>query len=291
MDDATNLETEVAPDDENIIEEQPEAAEVEDSDEETPLEEQQADSEDEDYEEVEIDGKRYKLTGELKDLKDGILRHADYTRKTQEVAAIRQRLEPLVQQAEAISEAEHQVGEQLADVNFRIRQLQETDWSQYDELTVMNARIEHQGLVQQAQQLQGALGDARQQRLSLAEQETALRFEEGRKVLQQTIPGWNTEKAQAVGRFAQEAYNIPPEFWGTREATDPVYVQVLHDAMLWRQSQKKAATTKKVEAQQAIQPAATVKGKGGNLPRGLSDDLSTAEWIKRRNAQVRKRNQ
>lgn len=290
MNDATNLETEVAPDDENIIEEQPEAVEAEDSEEEfdeegNPVEKAEPEPDDDD-EEVEIDGKRYKVP------KDAALRQADYTRKTQEIAEQRKEYEAAIARVSQVSEAETQALYRVAQIDAQLSQFENIDWQAWDEADPVGAVRARQQFSELQRYREGAVNEhqmARAAAAELAQQETAKRLQEGYKVLEQQIPGWGAEKATAIRTFAKETYKLSDE--QIASISDPLEVLVLHDAMLWRQSQKKAATTKKVEAQQAIQPAATVKGKGGNLPRGLSDDLSTAEWIKRRNAQVRKRNQ
>lgn len=284
MDETTNLETEVVPDD-DIIEEQTDALEAEDSelDEDgNPVEPEP----DDDEEEVEFEGKTIKGP---KGLKDALLRQADYTRKTQEIAEQRKQYEAAIQRVSQVSEAETQALYKVAAIDAKLNDYANIDWQAWDEqdpIAAIRAR-------QELGDLQRARGEAvnehamtRTQAAQLAQQETAKRLEEGVKVLAQQIPGWGAEKATAIRTFAKETYRLSDEQIAMID--DPAEVMILHDAMLYRQSQKKAATAKKVEAQQAIQPAVTVKGKGGNLPRGLSDDLSTDEWLKRRNAQVRK---
>ena len=98
MDDVTNLvaqeapEVEALPEAEREEQDSPET-EPELDDDGNPIEgpDGQADAELEPgLAEVEIDGKTYKLPPELK---DGFLRQADYTRKTQELAEQRRRME------------------------------------------------------------------------------------------------------------------------------------------------------------------------------------------------------
>jgi hypothetical protein len=246
-----------------------------------PDDEQPADDDDE---EVEINGKRYKVP------KEAALRQADYTRKTQEIAEQRRQYEAAIERVSQVSEAETQALYQVAQIDAELAKYQNVDWNAWDQadpIAAVRARQELSELQRLREDAAYQHANARTQAAQLAQQETARRLEEGQKVLAERIPGWGADKAIAIRSFAKEAYALSDEQIAT--ITDPVEVMVLHDAMMWRQSQKKAATVKKIEKQQAVQPAATVKGKTP-VVRGLSDELPADEWIKRRNAQVAKRN-
>jgi hypothetical protein len=65
-------------------------------------------------------------------------------------------------------------------------------------------------------------------------------------------------------------------------------VKLLHAAFQWHQHSENEKKAKTIQKQQEVTPAASV-GKGKASPTGLDDRLSTDEWLKRRQAQVRKR--
>lgn len=287
-DDTEELETEsvdtpeVEDDDEGFLP-QPGDDEAEEAESDDEDGEEEAQEEASDTVEVEVNGKTYKVPAELK---DGYLMQSDYTRKTQEVAELRRQLEPLVQQAAEASEAEQQLTDNLYSVRARMQQLESTDWSQADELTVLNARIEHQGLAQQAQQLQGGLEQARQARLSAAEQETALRFEQGRRVLVEKIPDFAT-KAPKLAEHAITQYGFTADELGAVD--DPRFFIALNRLVDLEEQAKSLKVAQKVKQVAEIKPAAKIKGKAGNVKPGLHDGLSTAEWIKRDQARSAQR--
>lgn len=236
--------------------------------------------------ELEYEGQKYKVHPALK---DGILRQADYTRKTQELAETRKALETTLQRAEEVSQKERTLQAQI-DVNAEaIAEYQKIDWQRWVEVdpqAANKARIAYDDLFRGQETIKAQLTEATNERLAMRQQETAKRLAEGQKVLAEQIPGWGKEKAEAILSFGQEAYGLSAD--ELREIDDPRAIVILHDAMEYRNAQKTAATVKKVEQQQAIKPAVTVRG-GGKVNRGLTDDLPIEEWAKRRNAQVAKR--
>ena len=87
-----------------------------------------------DDEEVEWNGKKFKAP---KGLKEGVLMHADYTRKTQEVAATRKELEDraerITQQAKA-SEEEISARAELHAVSQELDRYKDFGWAEYQAL-------------------------------------------------------------------------------------------------------------------------------------------------------------
>ena len=246
-----------------------------------PDDEQPAEDDDE---EVEINGKRYKVP------KEAALRQADYTRKTQEIAEQRRQYEAAIERVSQVSEAETQALYQVAQIDAQLAQYQNVDWNAWDQadpIAAVRARQELSELQRLREDAAYQHANARTQAAQLAQQETARRLEEGQKVLAERIPGWGADKAVAIRSFAKEAYGLNDEQIAT--ITDPVEVMVLHDAMLWRQSQKKTATAAKVVKQQAIKPAPTVSG-GKKVSLTPNSKMSDAEWYAARERQIAQRN-
>lgn len=286
MDDTDNpveeLEPEVTTEDEDDLTEID--TEAEDSPEEgEPEAAADDDGADDDLMDVEIDGKTFRVP------KDAAFRQADYTQKTQALAEQRKEVEAAIERLNGASEAETKALANVAYIEAQIAQYNDIDWQQWDQVDPVAANKARWELTELNRVKDGAIGNyqqARTQAQLLAQQETAKRLEQGQRVLAERIPGWGQDKAAAILDFGQKTYGFSRE--QLQSIDDPLAILVLHDAMEFRKVANKAATAKKIEKQQAIKPAPTVKG-GAKVIRGLSDDLPTDEWIRRRNAQDQKR--
>lgn len=249
------------------------------------VEEEEEEEEPDDLDEVEIDGKTYKVP------KEAALRQADYTRKTMELAEQRKAVEATLESLTRTSEQEASALSNLANIRAQIDQYKDVDWAAWsaqDPVAALSHRQQFMELQQMSKDALQEYQDAKQQVAAIAQQETDRRLEKGHKELVKRIPGWNAEKAQSLRNFAISDYGFSAEEIDSLD--NPLAVLVLHDAMEARMSRKQAATTRKLEKQQAVTPAKTVKG-GGTVPKtGLDDRLSADEWVRRRNAQVAKRN-
>ena len=241
-----------------------------------------------DTEEVEYEGKQYRIP---KEIKDALLRQSDYTRKTQELAEHRNQVSATLERITAVSQEETQAMAQVAMVAAQIKQYEDIDWDAWDQ-TDPNAANKARWEITQLQQQQAAAvsqyhkaGEAKH---SIAQQETAKRLEEADRFAFTHIPGWNRETASATLAFGRTAYGLTNDDLAGAIADKPEVLMLLHDAMEGRRLREKTATAKKIEAKQAIKPAASIKGSAPAI-RGLDDKLSAEEWIKRRNAQSQNR--
>ena len=151
--------------------------------------------------EVELDGQTYVVP---KELKDAVLRHADYTKKTQEVAArasvvdAQMRMLQERQQFEQATAVEHQ---QLSQLAAAIQSYSRVDISQMDSETMLKAKIQLDNLKDQhaqlSQQLEAKRGQVRQsQAQALAEIREA-----GDKALRTAIPKWGPEVQQELATY------------------------------------------------------------------------------------------
>lgn len=289
MDDETNLDVQDAPEVEALPEVENETEETtsepELDEDGNPIEE--PDEPEEELTEVVKDGKAYKVPAALK---DEILMHADYTRKTQELAESRKQVEATLAQVRQVTALEQQAAVAIGTIDAQIADFNTIDWDAWEETDPMAA----QRAWRQFGQLKETRGtayqqylQAQQQRTLVEQQETAKLIEQGSRDLAAKIPQWGPEKAQALQTHASSAYGFRPE--ELNGITDPRMIEVLHDAYQFRQASAKQQAVKKVEVQQAIKPAAKVTP--GKAPaRGLDDRLSADDWIKARNAQLAKRN-
>jgi hypothetical protein len=274
------------------------AAEVETDEEfaatETDLEtegeegDESAQAEPEETEEVEHEGKKYKIP---KPLKGALLMQADYTRKTQEVAEQRKQVEAerarFAEEQKLITESISEFGKVQA-LNDALAQYDKVDWATlfqsnrqlYDQLRFNQdqAKLEREKAVTA---LQGKV----QERNSKAQQETAKRLEEARAAVQRDIPDWSPELAGKLNQFAMMQGFTAQEL---SQVSDPRVIKLLHAAYVGSQAKVKAAAAARAKPAEDVQPLKTVSG---SVPaeRGLSDKLSVEEWTKRRNAQLKRK--
>ena len=286
MDDETNLEAQDAPEVEALPEVEDteiEAKEPELDENGEPIEAEPEDEPEEEFAEIVKDGKAYKVPAALK---DEYLMHADYTRKTQEVAELRKSVQATLEQVQQVTQAEIQSAAAISALDAQIADFNTIDWDTWEDTDPMAAQRawrQFQMVKDQRGQAVAQYAQAQQQRTLVQQQETAKLIEQGQRELAAKIPGWGQEKAAALQTHATSAYGFHPE--ELNGITDPRMIQVLHDAYQFRQASKTQQAVKKVEAQQAVKPA--VKVSTGKAPaRGLDDRLSTAEWVKRREAQL-----
>lgn len=281
MDTETNPGVEDAPEVEDLRVEDAEIDPTETDDEGNPVEPEPED----DSEEIEYEGQKHRVP---KALKDAFLRQADYTRKTQEVAQMRQDLAQRVQTVTQATEAEAAAQRNLALIDAQLEQAKLIDWDQWFESDPVAAQKEAFRL-QQLRDAKGGvneqLSQARQAREAEAQRISAERLQQGATELARDIPGWGPEKATALLDFGHKQYGFSHAELSSID--DPKLIKVLHDAFEHRKAASKQSVQRKAEAVTSVKPAAKV---GGTSPPGKLDDrVSTEAWMARRNAELAKR--
>ena len=249
LDDATDTPVEE-------LEQEESTEEVAASDEtEEPTE---AESEDE-GEEVEFEGKAYKVP---KGIKEALLRQADYTKKTQEVAEQRKAVEEraqVLEQREKVSAQTFEKAVEFREVQKQLAQYEKVDWTtlaQEDPARATQLNIAYQLLQREAQTKYGEWKQAEQQSQQLTEQSRQQMLVKAEQELKTRLPNFGPQVAEKIAKAGKE-YGITDQ--ELNALIDPRYVHVLHDAMKWRalQAEKPKAMQKVVDAPQAIKPQAT----------------------------------
>ena len=244
-----------------------------------------------DGEDIEHDGKTYRVP---KELKESFLRQADYTRKTQEVAEQRRALETeqaRVQQADRWAREHTQEIGQLVSIDSRLQAYQNVNWqaeNQRDPVATQAAWIEFQQLKDARNGLVSNLQQRDAARNAEQERARATQLAEGRAQLAKAIPGWSEEKSAQLGKFGIDSYGLKAE--EVDNLTDPRLVRILHDASLWRQHEsKQRAAAQQATATPPAQPVRVIGARRSPQPVApsspQSDRLSTDEWMRRRNAE------
>lgn len=230
---------------------------------------------------VEYDGKTYKVPPELK---DAVLRQADYTRKTQEVAEMRRQVESTLQAVNTVSEAERNAQIAIGVIDAQIADYNGIDWDAWEQSDPVSAQRGWRQFQQLQMQRNGAVStwqQAAQQRQFLSQQETAKRLEQGHRELATKIPDWSVDKAVKLSSFGQGSYGFSAD--EINSIDDPRMIQVLHDAWQFRQQQQTKQVAQKVAPE--VKPAAKVTGAKPAV-KPMDDRSSMDAWMKARNAQL-----
>lgn len=248
--------------------------------------------------EVEYEGQKVRVSAAVK---DALLRQADYTRKTQEIAERARTLEEerttwetQREQSRAALPEEHArvavLGHSLAAVDKQLETFKAIDWETW-RAQVSTLPEDDPGRLKFAQYRDAYMGardrrielvddiDAAKQDLSTKEAERlakqqeaetadlAKRRQETGAVLKAEVPGWNAEKAVQTAEFMVSDLGVQPEEIAT--ATDPRLWKMAHEIMTSRAliaslktTQKQQQTAANHEKAQETKPAATPKGTG-----------------------------
>lgn len=241
---------------------------------------------DDDTCDIEHEGQLYRVPVELK---GAFLRHADYTRKTQELAQHRRALEAerqaVAQQAQTQAGASRDAV-QLAALDHQLDALRGVDWQAFAGQDPQGAQalwLRFQGMTQAREQLAYAVSHHLQRRDLERARETAAEMAKTGETLQREIEGWSPEVAGKLVEYAQ-AFGVTLD--ELREAADPRVWKILHRAWQADQAEQRDGAAKTAVQAQAVRPAVLVSGAaaGGG---GVRDELATKEWMNRRNAQTR----
>lgn len=243
---------------------------------------------DPEFEEVDVDGIKLAIPKDASQkVRDALLRQADYTRKTQELAQTREQFEQTRAQEQARIAAEReniQAVARIVAVDERLQQYANADWkalNQSDPVKAQELWFDYQSLRDSRAQLVNQIQQHEAQR-ALREQESIQRsMQQANEVLSREIKGWSPEVAKQLRDFAKSMGADEKELEGIRS---PWIVKALHDAKVLREMTTKAA---KAPAPAPAQPVKTITG-GTARAATDPDKMSPDEFAKWRNAQLRK---
>jgi hypothetical protein len=246
----------------------------------------------------------------LKELKEGNLRQADYTRKTQEIAESRKAFEAERDQVRQMDAVELMVRGDLTNVNAQIAQYEQYDWASaraqahavdsenFDraQMDQLDAHWQQYQLLKSRQQKAGQLlalkahdRQSKQQQAQAAHAEAVAKLlDEGTPELKKAIPDWSRAKAATLTEAMVKHFGIPrQEFDGI---DDPRLYLVMEAAIYGAEQKSKAKKAQTLQKQMDVVPAAKATGSRNPIPPSKLDDrLSVEEWTRRRNEQARQR--
>lgn len=286
MDEMTSPETEVIGN-EVANTEATEAVETDEVETEgVELDSDESEQEDPDSEDVEFEGKQYKLP---KTLKEALLRQADYTKKTQEVAETRRALEHQAQEFQQRVQIQQQTLQDhahLMTIDSQLQQLEQLDWNRAideDPVQAMKLQQQYNSLKGMREQVTTRINQIAQQQFVQQQQSTAKLIESGSQQLAKEIAGWSPELAKSLKSYGVEKGGFSAEEMSS--VLDPRQVKVLHKAYLYDQLMSKQQAKPKTEP---AKPVTTIKAQKAQAAKD-PDKMSTAEWVKWREAQIRKK--
>lgn len=245
---------------------------------------------DDDLEEFDWNGQKIKGP---KGLKDGVLMQADYTRKTQEVAAKARELEDRakhIDQQFKAGEEEMTARAAIMSIDNDLKSYENVDWDKWESEDLFAAQAgfrKFQQLKEARGQVTTFLGEKQKARTDQAQQETAKRLQETRRFAETEIKGWTPELDGKITDFATKELGFD---WNTlKGAYTPAVYRTLYLAHIGHAALQRQTVAPKPTAPPATQPLTKITARANPPVTGLDDRLSSDEWMKRRNAQVAKR--
>lgn len=208
--------------------------------------------------EVEYEGKAFKVPPELK---DAVLRKADYSRNMQEVSAQRKEVAQRIESADKLIEGAEKYAEVLAQVSVidqQIKQLESIDFDALERddpaqasilaLKLMRAQQSRDKAVNGAQGIEAEL-EAERQKIDTAKRGEML------KALEKDLPGWGDELGTKITQYAIKHGFTASDL---QSLTDPKVVIALNKARKFDaiQEGKAAVKTKAQNAPPVVKPGA-----------------------------------
>ena len=196
----------------------------------------------------------------IKELREGFMRQKDYQRKTAEVARQREEVGEKVRQGIESERTQYLQNLQLLQatlIETTAPELKNVDWN----ALAQSDAFEYVRLQNRAQQIQQAIGSVQAKIKEVTDKHsteqatlTKQRAAKARETLQERIPNWNDQLYQNIMKSG-EAYGFKSEEVGAW--LDPRSIEVLHDAMQYRQMKQPAATKKVAVAPKVLKPGST----------------------------------
>lgn len=228
-----------------------------------------------DFEEVEYEGEKFQVPPKLK---EAIIRHADYTQKTQKLAETSRNIEYVQEQYKQVelnrqfNQSVNEEIQKLSELDGQIRQYKQLDWSSLSTDQAFRFKMELDKLKEEHGELEGKV---RQKYQGFQYEQQKLQQEliqKGQEVLAKNIPGWNESVAKDVSEYAKSLGFTPQEI---STITDPRQVQVLWAAMQHTKT-KQQATQVAQKLPQMVKP-----GPSRPMPANVKADLNYRKALDR----------
>lgn len=238
-----------------------------------------------DSEEVEHEGQKYKVP---KALKPALMMHADYTRKTQEVAESRKALdaerESFAKQRQ-MQQEDIQTHARLVAIHDRVQQFEQVNWQQLSEADPAQAQklwFEYQQLKDARQQLATQAQQRHNARELEAQQSRAKQIEQIQEWVVREIKDWSPALNVELEKFARE------DGWSDKDIqnlTLPQFKSIYRAYKADQLLKKQTPTAPKEPPAKPVTQVSSGKGTAKKDPTQMSD----AEFAAWRKAQIKSR--
>jgi len=248
----------------------------------------------EEDEEIEIGGKKVAMPKSIAaEIKAGTMRNADYTQKTQAVAAERKAVEAEREQVRQQAEQSQQYIKEVAKVhalNDQLEQYKGFDWnalSDEDPAGAQKLHFQYQALQQRRNEAAQAVAQKQHEHALNEQQATAKQVQEAEAYVQREIPGWTNERATQINAYASSIGVKVDQGFARMIVQNPALLKVFDAAEKFDQLVKKQTTKPKGPAA----PPAPVTRVSATRASAKPDPakMSDADWFKQREEQRRKR--
>ena len=241
--------------------------------------------------EVEIEGEKYLVP---KKISDRFIQHADYTRKTQDIAEMRRALSAereTVNLEKSFSQAVELEQRELSRLDSHIEQYKKLDWGALETEQLLKARAQLDQLKDRRAEVAEKVSAKRKEfdeKIKAASQEA---ISAGQKYIEQRIKGFNEDAKKRLF-----AYGLTEGY--TRDEldriVDPRLVVSLEKARMWDelQASKPGITKKAAQAAPVVRPGSVQRGpsriqqldksfkqaKGSQAKKSAAEDYFTAKF-------------
>ena len=239
----------------------------------------------EEFEEVDINGKSYRIP---KDLKSNIMMQQDYTRKTQEVAEQRKALESeqgRIRNIEASQRQHFKTYAEITSIDAQLAEYKEVDWNAaYNEnpQLAQQHQFRHGQLEKERSEKENTLREQESQALNEQHSRIAQQLEQSQRRLASEIKGWSGDTAKNVASKASELGFTKDFLHALNSGVFPDAVPMIKALHKAAEYDKMVSSAKKIQKNQPIdiKPTGRVKGGNSSVRKDIySPNLSAAERI------------
>ena len=248
----------------------------------------------EEDEEIEIGGRKLAMPKSIAaEIKAGTMRNADYTQKTQAVAAERREVEAERARVREEAQQQQQFIKEVARVHAlddALEQFKQVDWdalSDQDPVQAQKLSFQFQKLQQQRNEAAQAVTQKQTEHALAEERAFATQLQEADAYVQREIPGWTKERGQIINDFAQANGVKLDQAFAKLIIQQPALIRLLDQAEKFHQLEKKQAA--KPPAPKDPPPPVKRVGAASAAAKPDPTKMTDAQWYAARNEANRKR--
>lgn len=231
--------------------------------------------------EVEIEGEKYLVP---KKISDRFIQHADYTRKTQDIAEMRRALSAereTVNLEKAFSQAVDAEHKELALLDSHIEQYKKLDWASLETEQLLKARAQFDQIKDRRAEVAEKVSAKRKEFDDKIKQASQEAIDAGKKYIEQRVKGFDeSAKKELFAYGLTEGYSRDE----LDRIVDPRIVVTLWKARQWDnlQASKPAVNNKASQAAPVVRPGSVQRGPSRvqQLAKGIKD-AKTSQGKKR----------